>query len=528
MKINLHLYLCRALLCVPLFLLVAVCSPAMAQSFEQVDAGFAHVCALDTSGQVECTTTPIATRFLPPEDLPLMSAIAVGQQHSCGITLDGGVECWGVDAFGALQVPDFDAPVVTLSAGFNHTCAINENNQVQCWGLNSNEQLNVPDVPGGFVEVDAGREATCGIDTVGDIHCWSNVGAFVFDQPLEGPFIDLDVSIFHACGLTANGDIDCFVSQALRNLNPPTNGPYTDLTVTPTAICGLGMDQLLDCSFASPTSFTLDTQADQYPLDVAFSSIESSTITFGGVPICGVRAESGTVSCFGDGPQDGNLPPPPGAPSMAGSVNASNITLQLAASVYSPTQVELFWNRLPSAFPPLSVEVFRDDELVATTQNNASFFFNGDVGDNDEVSYRVRTVDDAGNSGPLSNEILVNSVTREVGQSQAVDNPRADSLLQITNISSTFFGGSADGSGTQIFLFWEVDNPENVAIAGYEFRLNDRLIDFVQQEVFAGEIDTNGQCNVFSIAAIAEDGEILEFSSISLNTNTRRVFRCPE
>ena len=490
-------------------LLICWYSPATAQSFEQVAPGAQHICTLDSSGQVECTTTPVATRFLPPDDLPLMREISAGQQHTCGITLDGGVECWGADAFGVLQVPEFDASVVSLSAGINHTCAIDENNQVQCWGLGTNGQLDVPDVPGGFVKVDAGREASCGIDVNGDIHCWSTIDSFVFDQPVEGPFIDLDLSVLSACGLTSNGDIDCFVLNDFVEITPPTNGPYSDLTVTIGSICGLGMDQLLDCSFREPTMFSADPMIEEFPLEVAFSSIERSAQVAGATPVCGVRAESGTISCFGDGPSEGFLPAPPGASSVVDANTASSFNLQLTAQVYSSTQVELFWNRVPSVFPQISVEVFRDDELIATTPNNISLFFNSNFGPNDEARYRVRTVDDAGNRGEFSNEILVNRITGVVTSSvQPIDNPRVDPAVRVSNINQSFFVGAST-----VLLTWQVDNPNDVEIAGFEVRVDDELLGFVENTVFSGELISRNVCNVFTVAALASDGSILDFSA---------------
>jgi len=353
-----------------LLLMVLLLAPkAFAQSFEEVAVGASHICALDNSGQVECTTTPIATRLLPPADLPLMAELAAGQQHTCGITLDGAVECWGSDAFGVLQVPSFDVPVASITAGFNHACALDVDGQAECWGLNTNGQLNVPDVEGGFVLLDAARNATCGIDAIGDIHCWSTDAFFNPGVPIAGPFIDLDLDANQACGLTANGEIECWASRERNNLSPPTNGPYTDMTVTNSAICGLRVDQFLDCSFAEPTIFDLDVRSEEYPLDTRLSSIERSNLQFGGVPICGIRADNGTISCFGGSDFDGSLPAPPGAGDTATAFNASNITLGLAARIYGRNQVELFWNRVPTAFPIIFVEVYRDDELLVTTQN---------------------------------------------------------------------------------------------------------------------------------------------------------------
>ena len=72
------------------------------------------------------------------------------------------------------------------------------------------------------------------------------------------------------------------------------------------------------------------------------------------------------------------------------------------AEIYGRNQVELFWNQVPGVFPLISVEVFRDDEILTTIDNSFSFYDMDSSISNDESRYRGRTVDDAGNVGQLS------------------------------------------------------------------------------------------------------------------------------
>jgi|GEM_PF-1544557 len=507
-----------------LSLLAAAAMPcASAQPFEQVSVGAEHICALDAAGNLECTATAIAQRLLPPDGLPPMQSIAAGQQHACGLTLDARITCWGTDVFGALNPPEFDVPVSSIASGFNHSCAVDVNNRVQCWGLNSNGQLDVPNVAGGFVKVDVARTASCGIDTAGDIRCWSTDSFFNPGTPIAGPFIDLDLDSNQACGLTAAGDIECWAARERQNLGPPTNGPYTDLTVTGSAICGLRTDQLLDCSFAAPTLFELDARAEDYPPDVAFSSIERSAIQFGGVPICGIRAENGTISCFGGSGAAGSLPAPPGAPGTTGPVTADSLSLSLTAQVYGRNQVELFWTELPVVFPRIFVEVYRDDELLTTTGNAFSFYDNDGSIVSDASRYRVRTVDEAGNVGAFSNVVRIDRSTQQVTIDQDVGtNPRMPDL-RIRDVSAESFApflNNVDG----YILTWNVDNPSGVAIAGFEVRVNDQPVGFVSDTFFIGDGVTGDACRVYSVAAITDDGTILDYGSAALGRNARR---CP-
>jgi len=363
----------------------------------------------------------------------------------------------------------------------NHTCAVHFNNEVTCWGLNTNGQLNVPVIDGGFVEIDAGRVSTCGIDTLGQAHCWSSDVFLQTAEPVQGPFIDVEAGVNHSCGLTIEGNIECWALRETFNITPPDSGPYTDLTVSNLAICGLGADQFLDCTFAEPLRFQSNDSRDDYPFDVAFTSIELVT-----------------------------------------SVSASNISLSLVASVYDVNRLELFWNRVPSVIPSLSVEVYRDDELLAITQNGGSYyddsFQNADSTSGDTVVYRVRALDVAGDVGDFSNEVVINRVTGEISLddgAQNVNNPRPDSGVRVRIINAQVIAaGASQGFYT---LDWEVENTTEMPLAGFEVRLNNEPVGFTSQtSFFGGQLDRT-ECAVFSVAAISEDGTVLDYGSTAIS-----------
>ncbi len=498
-------------------------SPVFAQSYQQVAVGESHVCALDAAGQVDCNSTFEAQRYLPSSDLPLMRDISAGQQHTCGVTFDDTVTCWGNSSFGALQIPEMTDPVASISVGTNHTCAVHFNNEVTCWGLNTNGQLNVPVIDGGFVEIDAGRVSTCGIDTLGQAHCWSSDVFLQTAEPVQGPFIDVEAGVNHSCGLTIEGNIECWALRETFNITPPDSGPYTDLTVSNLAICGLGADQFLDCTFAEPLRFRSNDNRDDYPFDVAFTSIELGAASFVGVPVCGIRADDGTIDCFGGTGREGSrLPAPPGIDAVVTSVSASNISLSLVASVYDVNRLELFWNRVPSVIPSLSVEVYRDDELLAITQNGSSYyddsFQNVDSTSGDTVVYRVRALDVAGDVGDFSNEVVINRVTGEISLddgAQNVNNPRPDSGVRVRIINAQVIAaGASQGFYT---LDWEVENTTEMPLAGFEVRLNNEPVGFTSQtSFFGGQLDRT-ECAVFSVAAISEDGTVLDYGSTAIS-----------
>jgi len=498
-----------------LFFTGGINNSAFAQPYEQVAVGESHVCGLDASGIVDCTATAIAQRLVEPDDLPALREITAGQQHSCGITLDGDVVCWGTNALGVLDVPQLNGPVETIAAGRNHTCAIDANGLVTCWGLNSNLQLDAPTST--FLTLGANLSSSCGILSDGDLVCWTTDSKFFTPEPVTGPFTDLDLARNVGCALTANGDIECWATTFGDSPTPPTNGPYTDLTVTDSSICGLQFDGLLDCSFSA---FRDEDQllSDEFPTDVQYSSIERSAERFTPTPICGVRADNGAIECFGGA---NSFPAPPGVESVNNSLDARDVTLGLTAEFYSTSAVELFWNRLPFVFPPLLVEVFRDDEFLTTTNGSFSFLDRDSI-QSGESLYRVRTVDSVGNRGEFSNPIVVDRSTGVVrlgeGDAESFVNPRPDSFVQLEQLLINVPSSRTSFQESSAILSWETAKPMGISFAGYEIKINDETVAFVNSEtsIFLNR-DFLANCRVYSVAAISNDGEILDFRSVVLN-----------
>jgi len=506
---KLHSYLPHTLL--PLFLLMS--ASAHAQSVVDLSVGSTHFCSLDGEGMVDCTTQRFSTRLLEPDGLPPFTDIAVGSQHACGLTQDGGAVCWGQANFGALNVPALDAPLVSIAAGYHHTCGIDTQGNAICWGLNTNLQLDPPPTPNGFIKVDASRNYSCGILAEGDITCWTTDGEFE-NRTLTGPFTDLDLSRNEVCGLTVDGDITCLRGQH----SPPQNGPYVDLALTASTLCGLTADGRLDCNHLS----FLISPADIAELAAAsenerFSAIESAHTVFSGSTTCGIRADDGTVLCLGAD----NVPSSASA-EVVGVNTVDDLTLGLSAIAYEPGAVELFWNRLPQQFPQVFVEIFRDGELLTTT--DASFsFFDTDIVAQRESTYVIRATDEEGNTGPFSNEITVSRSTLNLVDSSVdggLTNPR-DNNLRIENL--TLFNPGGFGLFETVILSWDLLNATDtvVPVAGYEIRQNNQTVAFTRASVYTNARVSTDFCGTFSVLAIGDDGQILETASVPLVDRNR-------
>jgi alpha-tubulin suppressor-like RCC1 family protein len=144
-----------------------------------ITAGFAHTCALLTTGAVRCwgygfdgelghnnvdnVGDGTGPSIKDAKDVPVggkATAITAGDSHTCALLTTGAVRCWGYGVDGELgySSPDNvgdgtgpsikdakDVPVggkaTAITAGDSHTCALLTTGAVRCWGIGTFGQL---------------------------------------------------------------------------------------------------------------------------------------------------------------------------------------------------------------------------------------------------------------------------------------------------------------------------------------------------------------------------------------------------
>lgn len=145
-------------------------------------------------------TEPVTTPPSPDPDQPLPPGpyVSAGYAHSCAIATSGAAYCWGLNEEGQLgdgttTQRTTPAPVaggltfVRISAGLEHACALTAAGEVYCWGDNTWGQLGdggasdqaapvAVAAPGGatWAWVSAGENHTCGVTTEGVAFCWGD------------------------------------------------------------------------------------------------------------------------------------------------------------------------------------------------------------------------------------------------------------------------------------------------------------------------------------------------------------------
>jgi alpha-tubulin suppressor-like RCC1 family protein len=186
--------------------------------FSSIAAGGSFSCGLTSDGRVFCwglgdngrlgnisssgSSLPLAVK--PGNDLLRFTKVAAGYAHACALSTTGGVFCWGAGSEGQLgngAALDSSLPVAVVqtelgsdevfsavSAGFVHSCAVTNKGNAYCWGFGVNGRLGnntlensitpvrvSPQAEGKaivFASIAAGGLHTCGTSTTGVVYCW--------------------------------------------------------------------------------------------------------------------------------------------------------------------------------------------------------------------------------------------------------------------------------------------------------------------------------------------------------------------
>ena len=204
-----------------------------------IAAGLGHVCALLSSGTVECwgrnsngqlgngdTATPQYANPTPVAKLGGVVGISAGDSHTCAVLSDGSVQCWGDNTYGELGQETFStSPVANpvsvrglghataVSAGNDYTCALIADGSVECWGIDDGGMLGVA------------SNSTCGPSSR------NGGGNLCALTPARAPKLSgvaaLAAGAYHRCALLSTGRIECWGNNAYGALG---NGTTTDST----------------------------------------------------------------------------------------------------------------------------------------------------------------------------------------------------------------------------------------------------------------------------------------------------------
>ena len=110
-------------------------------------------CALDASDEIRCWGSARSTQR-PNEHLTLPSPpsgsfeqVSVGGHHICAVTTTGDLDCWALHDEEETRYGQADPPeglFMQVSAGSRHSCAVDTDGRIHCWGYNADGQINPP------------------------------------------------------------------------------------------------------------------------------------------------------------------------------------------------------------------------------------------------------------------------------------------------------------------------------------------------------------------------------------------------
>ena len=235
----------------------------MTSGYVSLTAGFAHSCALNSTGGVKCWGVNYTlggnspeTPYTPVDVTGLTSGvvmIASGNWHTCALITSGGIKCWATNDHGELgdgtketrykpvDVSGLSSGVVAIDAGYEHTCALMTTGKVKCWGMNlygqlgdgsKTDQYYPTDVTiplGKVVSIYLDQNYSTAITAEGAIKCWGQCPNDLND--ISGNFVAVAPANDHVCALTSSGGVKCWGSNLYGNLGGSIGESYTNSIV---------------------------------------------------------------------------------------------------------------------------------------------------------------------------------------------------------------------------------------------------------------------------------------------------------
>ena len=290
-------------------------------------------CVLLSDGAVRCGGNDTHGRATPPEDLPPVAQLGVGNDYACALTISGELHCWGNDADGRSSPPGILGPFSQLAVGVDYSCAVTVFGELHCWGSDTNGRSSPPKDLGSFAQLAVGESHSCAVTVAGRVHCW---GSNTFGQSSPtvslGPVAQVAVGSSHSCALTISGELRCWGSNFLGQLASPEDslGPFAELVVGRLHSCAVTVAGQAHCwgfDFGAGAGRATPPEDLGPVTQLSLGELHSCAVTVAGVQRCWGKPEADISSL------------PPGAVT---AIDASGVCVFLAeGSVYCPDDPQL-------------------------------------------------------------------------------------------------------------------------------------------------------------------------------------------
>ena len=241
------------------------------RTWQHMDLGSTHTCAISTYGQLSCWGNNYSGEvgvgvsdvdfFNTPQNVNLRHSIYsvdLGGTHACVTLTDGSVKCWGSNRRHLLgpnlhriiSPTDYELDDIPtkMSIGHDHACYILADKTAKCWGENFYGQLGTGSTnprlypqavlnEQGIEQIETGGNFSCLLNDSGQVKCWGNnyfgqlgIGfppwrvqdtrSYLLPQSvdLESRAIKISTGKFFGCALMENNRVSCWGNNQFGQL----------------------------------------------------------------------------------------------------------------------------------------------------------------------------------------------------------------------------------------------------------------------------------------------------------------------
>jgi hypothetical protein len=317
-----------------------------APSFVQIDAGYAHTCAITSRGGVKCWGSNShgqlgnGTRRLSRVPVDVIGlergarTISAGGSHTCAVTNTGSAKCWGRNLTGQLgngstrssrtpvDVAGLATGVRAIATGDFHSCALTSRGGMKCWGANREGQLgngsrterhtpvDVIGLQSGVSTIAAGVQRTCVVTSAGAAKCLGVSGAATVGGLESGvkeisigwsslsPGVGTGVEV---CALMRSGGVKCFGGREIPADVLGLGSGVREIDTGEVFTCAVTSGSGVKCWGSNRNGqLGIGSRADsRVPADVIGLRRGVTAITTGGQHSCALTSR-GKVKCWGN------------------------------------------------------------------------------------------------------------------------------------------------------------------------------------------------------------------------------------
>lgn len=285
------------------------------------------------------------------------------------------------------------------------------------------------------------------------------------------------------------------------------------------AACGLNANSELDCNTTS-LNFTGIPDLSDFPLGEQFLNIQSvetgffQSLTTGfsgiggpsepglsGTTLCGERLDS-SFQCSFESARFSDIENP-----NAVSQDILDMRLDMDARIYGTASVEIFWTPVLVEGRSVEVEIVRNGELLDRVNARQSYHDANALSTN---TYQMRLVDELGNTGLLSPDLIVATAAGTVLFNG--EPPLSASRQDASDSEDIFTSLIATAVARGSLAYWTIDEDQQPLIDGFEIELNGRGVGFTRSQLYLNLEERIGSC--FRVSAIDFNGETIDSANI--------------